>query len=173
MASIFLTNITVEYNVFGVGSFAAEAQGSRGAGSIFHTSNGIKVKALTDIHLEVPSGVRLALIGRNGCGKTTLLRILAGIYEPLTGTRKIEGKIETLLNIWLGVSPEATGWRNLILHGLMEGLTHKESEKRAGEIAEFTELGSYLNLPVNLLRRHDVASCICNGNTSNARYFVA
>ncbi|MGL5446996.1 MAG: ABC transporter ATP-binding protein [Rhabdaerophilum sp.] len=106
------------------------------------------VQALNMIDLQLKRGDRLALIGHNGAGKTTLLRVLAQIYEPVTGRVEIKGRVAPLFDIGLGMSPDATGYENIRIRGLYLGLTSKEIEARLDEIADFTELGTFLDMPL-------------------------
>jgi len=110
--------------------------------------NRVCVEALTDVTLTFEHGDRVALIGHNGAGKTTLLRVLAGIYEPVRGDVYREGRAVPLFDIALGMNPEATGFENIRLRGRFLGLESKEIRSRMHEIAEFTELGDYLAMPV-------------------------
>lgn len=108
----------------------------------------IAVHALEDVSFRLRQGDRLAIVGRNGSGKTTLLQVLAGILSPDQGRVVTRGRKTSLININLGVQPEATGHRNITLRGLAAGYTRKAiDEKRAG-IAEFSELGDFLDLPI-------------------------
>jgi len=106
------------------------------------------VRALDGVTLSFRHGDRVGLVGHNGAGKTTLLRVLAGIYEPTTGTARIEGHVAPLFDVALGMDPESTGYENIVLRGLFLGLSHQEIDARVDEIAEFTELGNFLNLPI-------------------------
>jgi ABC-2 type transport system ATP-binding protein/lipopolysaccharide transport system ATP-binding protein len=90
----------------------------------------------------------VGLVGHNGAGKTTLLRVLAGIYEPTIGKAKISGHAAPLFDVALGMDPESTGYENIVLRGLFLGLSKSEIDARVDEIAEFTELGSFLELPI-------------------------
>ena len=110
--------------------------------------NRVCVEALTDVTLAFEHGDRVALVGHNGAGKTTLLRVLAGIYEPVRGTVYREGRTVPLFDIALGMNPEATGFENIGLRGRFLGLDSREIRSRIDEIAEFTELGEYLAMPV-------------------------
>jgi lipopolysaccharide transport system ATP-binding protein len=110
--------------------------------------NRVCIEALTDVTLAFEHGDRVALIGHNGAGKTTLLRVIAGIYEPVRGTVYREGRAVPLFDIALGMNPEATGFENIGLRGRFLGLHAKEISSRIDEIAEFTELGDYLAMPV-------------------------
>ena len=106
------------------------------------------VQALDDVTLHLRHGDRLGLVGHNGAGKTTLLRVIAGIYEPASGMVKIEGRVAPLFDISLGMDPEASGYDNIYLRGLFLGMTRKQVRERIDEIAAFTELGGFLDLPI-------------------------
>jgi ABC-2 type transport system ATP-binding protein len=105
------------------------------------------VRALNHISLSLKTGDRLALIGQNGAGKSTLLRVLAGIYQPTAGKIAVEGRRVPLFDIALGADEEATGRENIVLRGLLMGLTRAEIDERIDEIGEFSELGDFLDLP--------------------------
>ena len=94
------------------------------------------------------AGDRLALVGRNGAGKTTLLRTLAGIYEPLIGQIKLSGKLSTLLDSSLGMNVDMSGRENITLRGLYNGMSSADINRMAEDVAEFAELGEFLELPV-------------------------
>lgn len=106
------------------------------------------VSALSGITLDIEDGARLGLIGHNGSGKSSLLRLLAGIYHPTRGTAEREGRISPMFNIGLGMSDEFTGYENIKMSGLLFGMTPEEIEEATPEIEEFSQLGDYLNLPV-------------------------
>jgi len=105
------------------------------------------VRALRHVSLSVNDGDRLALIGQNGAGKSTLLRVLAGIYKPSSGKISVQGRRVPLFDISLGADEEATGRENIVLRGLLMGLTRAEISERIDEICEFSELGEFLDLP--------------------------
>jgi ABC-type polysaccharide/polyol phosphate transport system ATPase subunit len=105
------------------------------------------VTALNGVSFELQSGDRLGLVGANGAGKTTLLKVLYGIYEPTEGSLHIDGKVDALFNINLGFRPEATGRRNILLRGLINGWTEEQIAERTEEIIEFSELGEFIDMP--------------------------
>jgi homopolymeric O-antigen transport system ATP-binding protein len=107
----------------------------------------INVRALNDLTLDIEDGDRVGLIGANGAGKTTLLRVLAGIYCPTRGQLYSQGKISAVLDVALGLNPDATGRENIILRGMYMNIHPREMRSRVEEIAEFTELGPYLDMP--------------------------
>lgn len=106
------------------------------------------VKAIDDLSLKIESGDRLGLIGHNGAGKSTLLRVMAGIYPPTAGTVDVNGKAVPLLDIALGMDDQSTGRQNIRLRGLLLGMSDAEIRRKFDEIANFTELGDYLDLPL-------------------------
>jgi len=108
----------------------------------------VVVRALENVSLQFEHGDRVALIGHNGAGKTTMLRVLAGVYEPTNGYIVSSGKIAALSDIMLGIDIESTGHENISIRGRLLGLSQKEVEERRDEIAEFSGLGEYLDMPV-------------------------
>ncbi|MBU2787016.1 ABC transporter ATP-binding protein [Acidithiobacillus sp. VAN18-1] len=108
----------------------------------------VVVRAIDGLNLSLKSGDRLGLIGHNGAGKSTLLRVLAGIYPPTSGTLEVVGKAVPLLDISLGMDDQSTGRQNIRLRGLLLGMTNAEIKAKTEEIAEFTGLGDYLDLPL-------------------------
>ena len=108
----------------------------------------IVVRALKGVDLELADGDRIGLIGHNGAGKTTLLRVLAGVYQPTGGRVAIDGEVSSLTDITLGMDSEATGLDNIVFRLIFMGLTFTAARALAPAIAEFSELGEYLKLPV-------------------------
>lgn len=108
----------------------------------------IVVKALDGVSFEIFEGDRVGLVGHNGSGKTTLLRTLAGIYEPASGAIQANGRVFPLFDLQLGMDPDATGLENIWMRGKMLGLTTKEIKDALDDIADFTELGDYLYMPI-------------------------
>ncbi|MCC8401232.1 ABC transporter ATP-binding protein [Paraburkholderia sp. MMS20-SJTN17] len=106
------------------------------------------VRAIDDLSFTFGEGERIGLIGHNGSGKTTLLRTLSGVYAPVRGELKVQGKIASLLDVSMGLDPDATGFENIYLRGILDGLKPARIRSKIDEIAEFSELGDYLNLPV-------------------------
>jgi ABC-type polysaccharide/polyol phosphate transport system ATPase subunit len=150
-SSIKLDNVDISFPIYGGAArslknrIVSGATGGRiGSDQRARTT----IDALRDISLKVEHGERVALIGHNGAGKTTLLRVLAGIYPPQKGRMEVQGRIAPLFDIGLGTDPDATGYDNIRLRGLYLGLTRKQVADRIDEIAEFTELGPFLDMPM-------------------------
>ncbi|MCE9530897.1 MAG: ABC transporter ATP-binding protein [Planctomycetes bacterium] len=108
----------------------------------------IDVNALRGVDLDLNDGERLGIIGHNGAGKSTLLKLIAGVYPPTNGTREVDGKISSLFDISLGFESDANGWDNIRYRGYMQGETPTSIQKKVQEIADFSELGQFLDMPV-------------------------
>ena len=106
------------------------------------------VHALKGIDLQITHGDRVGLIGANGAGKSTLLKVLAGIYEPTSGDIEISGHVCPLFDVNLGINPETTGYENIEMRALYLGMRLNDIREKMEEIAEFTELGDFLSMPV-------------------------
>ncbi len=106
------------------------------------------VRALTDVSFTLQRGERLGLVGSNGAGKTTLLRTLAGIYEPVIGRVSVHGSLNALLDTALGMNVDMNGRENIKMRGLFHGLPSAALPQLEHDVAEFAELGDFLDLPV-------------------------
>jgi ABC-2 type transport system ATP-binding protein/lipopolysaccharide transport system ATP-binding protein len=153
MASVKLHNVSVDIPVFDSSTRSLKKEAFRlSVGGILGRSHGgghnYIVKALVDINLELKIGDRLGLLGHNGAGKTTLMRVLAGIYEPTAGTFEHTGKIAALFDAGLAFNVDANGYDNIRLSGRYMGMSAKEIEQKIPDIAEFSELGEFLHLPL-------------------------
>lgn len=110
---------------------------------------GVTVHALRDINLRLGTGDRIGLIGKNGAGKTTMLRAMSGVYEPEQGSIRSEGNISALTDLLLGVDPEASGYDFIVTRGIVMGLTKARARELFADVENFTELGDHLHLPVS------------------------
>lgn len=121
-----------------------KAKNQYNAPALWHST----FRALNDINLSMHAGDKIGLIGRNGSGKSSLLRLLAQIYIPSAGSININGKALGLFNIQMGLNPEATGYENIITLGIMQGLSKQAAIALTPDVETFTELGSALYDPV-------------------------
>ncbi|MDM8554061.1 ABC transporter ATP-binding protein [Desulfococcaceae bacterium HSG7] len=106
--------------------------------------------ALKGISFEVKKGEALGIIGRNGSGKSTLLQILCGVLQPTSGSIETSGRIAALLELGAGFNPEFSGRENVYLNGSILGFSQEEMDARFTEIAEFAEIGDFIEQPVKL-----------------------
>ena len=151
MASIVADRIRIEYPILDSMNrsikrrFVSAATGGLVARD---ARDHVVVTALNDVSLTISQGERVALVGHNGSGKSTLLRSIAGVYRPLAGELRVQGSISTLFDISTGFDLEATGYENIVLRGLVMGMTRAQVAQRMSEIREFSGLGDYLELPI-------------------------
>ncbi len=149
-ASIHLRNVGVDFPVFNASALSLKNRilSSVTGGAIDRKYDGsVIVRGLQDINIKIEAGERVGLIGHNGAGKTTLLRVLSGIYAPTEGEAIIKGECVSLINISLGIDPEATGRENIKLRSAMIGYTPKQTREKMDEIIEFSGLGSFIDMP--------------------------
>ena len=106
-------------------------------------------EALRDIDLTVARGETVGLIGRNGSGKSTLLQIICGTLTPTRGDVRVEGRIAALLELGAGFNPDFTGRENVYMNGAVLGLTRQEVSQRFDAIAEFADIGEFIDLPMS------------------------
>lgn len=107
-----------------------------------------EVHAVQNMSFDVPRGSAVGIIGANGAGKSTLMRSLAGVLPPTSGRIEVRGKISSLLALGVGFNGQLSGRENVILGGLAAGLSRAAVEQRADEIAEFAEIGDFMDLPM-------------------------
>ncbi|MGQ9659395.1 MAG: ABC transporter ATP-binding protein [Thermochromatium sp.] len=153
MASIKLENVSVSFPVYSAATRSLKNRLIQSATGGQIRADAVSqrisvVQALQDINITLQDGDRLGLIGHNGAGKTTLLRVIGGIYEPNSGRVEVQGSTVPLFDIALGMNQESTGYENIVLRGLFLGLSRKQIRAMMDEIAEFTELGDFLTLPI-------------------------
>ena len=107
-----------------------------------------EVKAVQHVSFDVQPGSVLGIVGSNGAGKSTLVRAIAGILPPTQGRIEVRGRVSTLLALGVGFNPGLSGHENVVLGGLAAGYTRSEIEERYRDIADFAELGDFMDLPM-------------------------
>jgi ABC-type polysaccharide/polyol phosphate transport system ATPase subunit len=151
MVSLQLSKVSVCFPVFDTSARSLKKRviAFSTGGRIGHDgTDHVVVQALDGVDLSLRRGDRLALLGRNGAGKSTLLRVMAGIYEPTRGSITVKGRVAALLGGNPGMDPDSTGRENIVLHGLYLGLSKADIKRHAEAIIDFTELGSFIDLPL-------------------------
>lgn len=153
MPSIVADSVCVDFPVLSTWSrslrnVAVAKAFKAGGGTIRDSNSSTIVRALDNVSFTLGHGDRLALLGNNGAGKTTLIRTLAGIYTPVFGDLAVEGIRIPMFDIGLGLDEDATGNENIYIRGLIMGMSPREINRRRAEIADFSELGVYLEFPI-------------------------
>jgi len=151
LSFLHLRNVCVDFPIYQGSSrslkkalLATSTHGNLGRDAL----DRINIRALNDVSIDIVNGDSVGLLGLNGAGKTTLLKVLAGVYEPTEGRLVASGNVSSLLDTQVGLNADATGHENIILRGMYMGIHPREMRERAGEVATFTELGHYLDMPV-------------------------
>lgn len=151
MAEIVLENVVAEFPIYGSQPSLRKALFGRAVGGLLRqtdgTANRIVVRALDNVSLKIQHGDQVGIVGHNGAGKSTMLRVLAGIYEPSGGTIRIDGHVSPLFDAAPGLDPDDTGYENILTCGLLLGMSRDEIERKLSDIEAFTELSDYLSLP--------------------------
>lgn len=154
MPSITLDNVSLNFPIYDSESRSLTSSVSKviPVGGIIQRKKGKRtsILALNNITASFEEGDRVALIGHNGAGKTSFLKLLAGFYEPTAGTLRREGRVSTLINLMAGLDINVSGYENILLCGMLYGLKRQEVVDKVKGIAEFSELGAYLDMPVRL-----------------------
>jgi len=147
-AAIELVNVTKVYRKYS-GKQCATLKSALLQRSILRDLQPTEVfPALSDVSFAVPLGSTFGVIGRNGSGKSTALKLVAGITKPTTGTVRVKGRISALIELGAGFHPEISGRENVFINGIMLGLSKREIEQRFDEIVDFAELRDFIDAPV-------------------------
>ncbi len=151
LAQIKFDDVSIEFPIFNATgrSLTSRLLQVATGGKLDSDANGhVLVRALSNISFTLNEGDRVGLVGHNGAGKSTLLRALSGVYAPTSGSSIIQGQVGSLIDISLGINPEATGRENVLIRGQLLGLTKLEISEKYDEIVQFAELGDFMEVPV-------------------------
>jgi ABC-type polysaccharide/polyol phosphate transport system ATPase subunit len=152
MATILTENVGLDFPIYGMQRSLRRTLFQSATGGFINKKDlqhrHVSVTALAGVSFQLSDGDRLALVGHNGAGKSSLLKVLAGIYYPTSGQVWVDGKIMSLFELTLGIDSEDTGYETIVTAGMLHGMTQAEIESKIPEIERFSELGEYLSLPV-------------------------
>lgn len=150
MPSIDVRGVTLDYPVYSTRakSLRSAVLGGAIGGKLLKTASDMTVvRALSNVQFSVQAGDRLGVVGHNGSGKTSLLKVLAGVYEPSQGEVVIDGRVSSMLSMSIGLDHEASGLQNMRHLVMMNARSRKAVESRLPDIIEFSELGPYVHMP--------------------------
>lgn len=151
MATIEFNNVCVDFPIYNANGRSLKnrlIQVATGGQLGADDQGRVVVRALEGLNFTFNDGDRVGILGHNGAGKSTLLRLLSKVYEPSVGAIRIKGKIGSLIDIALGIDPEATGRENIYVRGGLLGLKRKMIKQKMDEIVDFSELGDFVDMPL-------------------------
>src|SRR5437588_4169088 len=146
--AITLTNVSKIYRRYGGRQFSTLKSALLQRSILRELQPSETFPALTDVSLTVSKGSTYGVIGRNGSGKSTALKLVAGITKPTSGEVRVQGRVSALIELGAGFHPEISGRENVFINGIMLGLTKREIEQRFDEIVDFAELREFIAAPV-------------------------
>jgi len=149
MNAIEVTNVTKTYRKYARRKQFATLKSAILSGTLVNDLNPDEAfHALKGVSFGVRQGCTFGIVGRNGSGKSTALKVVAGITKPTTGTVSVQGRISALIELGAGFHPEISGRENVFINGIMLGLSKREITRRFDEIVEFAELEDFIDAPV-------------------------
>jgi ABC-type polysaccharide/polyol phosphate transport system ATPase subunit len=147
-SAIELVNVTKVYRRYGGRQFSTLKSALLQRSILRDLRPSETFPALTDVTFSVPKGSTYGVIGKNGSGKSTALKLVAGITKPTSGTVRVVGRISALIELGAGFHPEISGRENVFINGIMLGLSKREIQERFDEIVDFAELQEFIDAPV-------------------------
>jgi lipopolysaccharide transport system ATP-binding protein len=151
MAYLKLQNVSVDFPIYNANARSLKKRLIQVAtgGQLGADEQGrVMARALDGLSLTLKDGDRVGLLGHNGAGKSTLLRLLIGVYQPSSGSLETKGEIGSLIDISLGIDPEATGRENIYIRGALLGMKKTYINSQIENIIEFSELGDFIDMPL-------------------------
>jgi ABC-2 type transport system ATP-binding protein len=151
MAHLAFQNVSVRYAIYNARSQSLRHQLiniSTGGRLSHEVRKTVSVTALEDVSFVLNDGDRVGLIGHNGAGKTTMLRTMAGIYKPFSGTVVRSGAVTTIIELGAGMDIELTGTENVARMGMLLGYSGEAIKALMPSIVEFADLGNFIDMPV-------------------------
>lgn len=151
MTFIELKNVTVDFPIYNASNRSIKNKliNFSTGGKIKDDKDGyVIVRALDQLNLKIKNGERVAILGHNGAGKSTFLRLINQIYHPSSGIVSIKGQVGSLINISLGIDPEATGRENIIIRANLLGLSKSLIRAQFDEVVEFSEIANFIDMPL-------------------------
>ena len=147
---IVLEDVSLDLPIYGLSNRILKKEIIRFmTGGIFRRNKKqVIVRALDSISMTINSSMRLGLIGHNGSGKSTFLRLVSGIYTPTSGSLKVVGKVSPLLDLMCGIDLDISGKENMISRGMMMGYSKQKMLLNLGRLIEMTGLGGFIDMPV-------------------------
>src|SRR5690606_10569159 len=146
--AIELANVTKVYRRYGARNFSTLKSALLNRSVLRDLRPSESFSAVKDLSFAVPTGSTFGVMGRNGSGKSTALKLVAGITKPTSGTVSVNGRISALIELGAGFHPEISGRENVFINGIMLGLTRREISRRFDEIVDFAEMADFIDAPV-------------------------
>ena len=146
--AIALSDVTKIYRRYGGRQFATLKSALLNRSILRDLSPKETFAAVKNLSFTVPAGSTFGVMGRNGSGKSTALKLVAGITKPTSGTVDVRGRISALIELGAGFHPEISGRENIYINGIMLGLTKREIQQRFDEIVDFAEMAAFIDAPV-------------------------
>lgn len=149
--AIKIENVSKEYQLGAIGGTTLREEIARWVDKLLGRPSTLpsgRFMALENINLTVKKGERLGIIGHNGAGKSTMLKLLSRVTAPTTGSISYNGRISSMLEVGTGFHAELTGRENIYMNGAILGMTKKEIDSKLAEIIEFSEIGEFIDTPV-------------------------
>ncbi len=146
--AISLVNVSKLYRRYGGRQFATLKSALLSGDLVKKLRPDETFQALDDVSFDVARGQTFGVIGRNGSGKSTALKLVAGITKPTSGLVKVQGRVSALIELGAGFHPEISGRENVFINGVMLGMSKREIQQRFDEIVDFAELREFIDAPV-------------------------